>query len=477
MKILGQPYCSITESCIFTHYKPSRTNNAINLGTSVNGEPSISGAPLVMDPINSSTLYQGRLNIWKTTNATTPGTPTWAKISDFYNDPNILAGFYQAATALSVAPSNPNFIYVTVSEDGPHNPDVFMTSVGGGVGNWQKITPINVNLRMTGLAISNENPQHVWITYSGYNASYKVKESINGGNSWTDVPWINSTTSNALPNLPINCIVYEKGSNDGIYVGTDVGVYYHNNSMNGWEPFMDGLPNVVVNWLEINYSAPLLGGNKIRAATFGRGLWESDLACPVTPDINYTSTSNPNSGVLSGFYEAQNTVTFNPAGSDIFNSGSVTVRAGISIDLKATNNNKIHFTPTSTSKVHLFIHGCDASHRNSFRLASPNNSSQQNNNAEVNWPITQSDNFKFTYYPNPFTDHLHIDFMLEKNSPILVSVYNYQGQLIETLANGSYEAGEHTLVFDKTSLKPGVYFVRIDMGDKHYAKAVIKSAE
>ena len=38
---------------------------------------------------------------------------------------------------------------------------------------------------------------------------------------------------------------------------------------------MIGLPNVIVNELEIHY-----GSGKIRAATFGRGVWESDLQTP-----------------------------------------------------------------------------------------------------------------------------------------------------------------------------------------------------
>jgi hypothetical protein len=35
--------------------------------------------------------------------------------------------------------------------------------------------------------------------------------------------------------------------------------------MSEWVPFDDGLPNVIVNVLDINYKV-----NKIRAATFGR---------------------------------------------------------------------------------------------------------------------------------------------------------------------------------------------------------------
>ena len=51
--------------------------------------------------------------------------------------------------------------------------------------------------------------------------------------------------------------------------------------MTDWVPYMNGLPNVVVNELEINYNT-----QKIVAATFGRGIWESDL------NTNSVNTSN-----------------------------------------------------------------------------------------------------------------------------------------------------------------------------------------
>ena len=53
--------------------------------------------------------------------------------------------------------------------------------------------------------------------------------------------------------------------------------------MTDWVPYMNGLPNVVVNELEINYNT-----QKIVAATFGRGIWESDL------NTNSTNTNNLN---------------------------------------------------------------------------------------------------------------------------------------------------------------------------------------
>ena len=42
--------------------------------------------------------------------------------------------------------------------------------------------------------------------------------------------------------------------------------------MTDWQAFTTGLPNVQVDELEIHY-----GAGKIRAATYGRGIWESVL--------------------------------------------------------------------------------------------------------------------------------------------------------------------------------------------------------
>ncbi|MEP7128451.1 MAG: T9SS type A sorting domain-containing protein, partial [Chitinophagales bacterium] len=76
-----------------------------------------------------------------------------------------------------------------------------------------------------------------------------------------------------LPNIPVSCIAYQRNANDMLYAGTDFGVFYRNNNMSDWEPFNDGLPNVIVTQLDVLYSF-----NKLRAATYGRGIWETDLA-------------------------------------------------------------------------------------------------------------------------------------------------------------------------------------------------------
>jgi xyloglucan-specific exo-beta-1,4-glucanase len=77
--------------------------------------------------------------------------------------------------------------------------------------------------------------------------------------------------SGSLPNVPVNTIVYEHGSEHRVYIGTDIGVFYRDDYFDDWLPYMTGLPNVMVHELEINYTS-----QKLVAATYGRGIWQSD---------------------------------------------------------------------------------------------------------------------------------------------------------------------------------------------------------
>ncbi|HWY98802.1 MAG TPA: T9SS type A sorting domain-containing protein, partial [Bacteroidia bacterium] len=145
---------------------------------------------------------------------------------------------------------------------------------------WKNITgtlPVSL-VYISGIAVDPNNPQRLWVTFSGWNKIYKVFKSTNGGATWTNI-------SGGLPNLPVNCITYQPGSPDGIYLGTDKGVYYMDNTTSGWIPFNAGLPNVEVFDLKI-YSP----GNLLLAATFGRGTWETPTY--VNVGINQLSFTN-----------------------------------------------------------------------------------------------------------------------------------------------------------------------------------------
>ena len=129
---------------------------------------------------------------------------------------------------------------------------------------------------MTDLAARNTNANEIWITTTGNNGNNRVLYSSNGGTSWADY-------TGTLPNVPVYSIVCT--SDGDVYVGTELGVYFMDFAMNDWVPFYNGLPMVPVSDLfadEINGS--------IMAATFGRGIWQSDLYSDCSPLVVLSST-------------------------------------------------------------------------------------------------------------------------------------------------------------------------------------------
>lgn len=173
----------------------------------------------------------------------------------------------QSVRTIALAPSNEDYIYAATYSR-------LMKTTNSGQ-SWTSIKPGLPNYNISDVAVSDNDPNRLWVTMSEYNASNKVFESTNGGATWTNI------TGTNLPNLPVNCIVHQANANEDLYIGTDIGVYHKDNTMSDWAPYKNGLPNVVVNELEIHYPT-----NRIRAATFGRGVWDS----PLNSSSTYTNS-------------------------------------------------------------------------------------------------------------------------------------------------------------------------------------------
>ncbi|MEE9552979.1 MAG: lamin tail domain-containing protein [candidate division Zixibacteria bacterium] len=69
-------------------------------------------------------------------------------------------------------------------------------------------------------------------------------------------------------------------------------------------------------------------------------------------------------------------------------------------------------------------------------------------------------------YPNPFNSTTTIDFGLMKSSDITISIYNLLGQQIITINEGVKEAGDHSITWDASDFPSGVYFARLEAGER-----------
>ncbi len=245
-----------------------KSTNGGNNFSSINTNLSPAGSgnwvtPFKCDPNTSNTIYAGFKKIWKSTNAGI----SWSATSS-----NNISG-NSNIDEFEIAPSNSSYIYALI------NRRIFLSTNGGSTwidrSNNGNLSP---QYSILGVDIDDADPLHVVISCSGYNNSNKVFESTNGGQQWTNI-------SSGLPAVPANCAQFEGGNSNGIYVGTDIGVYFRDATTSGWVSFNDNLPNLIVNDLELLGSKDIL-----RIGTYGRGVWQSPTynSMPNPPAVQFT---------------------------------------------------------------------------------------------------------------------------------------------------------------------------------------------
>ena len=241
------------------------TNGGASWASVTTGLSSPSTYPWVtiwkQDPTVGQRLYCGLQELFVSNNLAT----SWAAVTATIPASGNIIEF-------AIAPSNNQVIYVLKSSG------VFKTTNAGA--SWINITstlPVG-SAAPQFVTIDPLDPTNAWVVFSGYSSGNKVFETSNGGTSWTNV-------STNLPNIPANCIVYVPNSSDKVFVGMDVGVYYKDALTANWTLYNSGLPNVPISDLEISPAA----ASKIRAASFGRGVYEVDIPCASNPTVSVSN--------------------------------------------------------------------------------------------------------------------------------------------------------------------------------------------
>ncbi len=76
-------------------------------------------------------------------------------------------------------------------------------------------------------------------------------------------------------------------------------------------------------------------------------------------------------------------------------------------------------------------------------------------------------------YPNPFNPSTRIRYQLPVNSYVTLKVYDAIGREVATLVNEVKEAGNYSATFDASKLSSGIYFARLQSGEKVQLKKMM----
>jgi PKD repeat protein len=256
-------YYTIYYGDIYRRYNNANEDHIAGNGT--NGITESGGwvTPFILHRTDPNTIFIGYKNIWRSNNVKA-NTPTWLKISD-----NLAGSNSNDMSVVENSPANTNILYAARSDNRLFRSDNCMDTNPS----WIDLTSsLPVVSTPTSIAAHPTDPNTVYITVG--NSVYK---SVNKGLTWTNI-------SLNLPAVHMNSIAYYKNDLEGLYIGTDAGVYYKDALMTSWVAFNKGLPaNAKITEVEIYYDNDSVSSDVIRGCTFGRGLWASDMyhAAPV----------------------------------------------------------------------------------------------------------------------------------------------------------------------------------------------------
>jgi hypothetical protein len=366
--------CSAGSSCTAASFTPPATIGS----TQVAGDAALIDAPSLLDPANTGDLLVGTCRVWRGPAQTasawtaasalsraldggaTPCTASNALIRSLAAggtstgspaaSPVVYAGM---AGALDGGGSVAGHLFVTTDANAP-SPTWTDTALPNGASTGGQFD-------VSSIVADPHDPTGgtVYATIQGFGVPL-VYRSTNFGTTWTNV------TAN-LPATPANALAVDPNSANTVYIALDGGVYVTQTistcaSTNCWSALGTALPNSPVVALAAAAALPTGDGRNglLRAATYGRGLWQTPLltaAAPAQPAVTLSPASLTFAAQQVGTQSAAQTITVTSSGNApvVFTTPAITgdfsqtnTCAGQTLAVGATCTVSVVFAPTAT---------------------------------------------------------------------------------------------------------------------------------
>lgn len=379
--------------------------------------------PFAVHPTRDSIVFVGWTGVYKTTDRGN----NWTNISG--------SAIGTSLACLTVSLSNPDYIYTS------NGTSLFVTENGGT--NWTARTAAGT---ITSICVHPTIPTKIWITTSS-SGTARVMVSTNAGATFTSI-------AGTLPAIGARSIVIDKDDpKETLYTGMNTGVYYRDNTMSDWVPYLTGLPLVAVNELDIQQSS-----RKLRVGTYGRGVWENDLVSVPVPVrwISFNGKRTTAGNQLSWKVE-ENSLTDRYELE--YSSNGVRFAAIKTMDAQAKLQNSSTLT---ASYVHTHASAGDAY----YRLKQYDKSGHYYYSDIVF--LKEAGKEQLVIYPNPVQEQLNYSIPGIAGNAI-IQVYNTSGIMLLQQNENSNTGSINTARFSA-----GQYILRVMVGDEVYQQVFFK---
>lgn len=259
----------------------------ITQSTYGNDQTSTAPIPFLLDPSAPGKMILGTCRVWRgDSNPTGPWTT--ALSNNFTKGDASSCSLDRVLTALAAGGPKVDGVGSQVIFAGDQSGRVFVTvDANSGPASWKEITskdangkPVWSGFPISSIAIdtSDDSGLTAYFTVQGFNGTAGHVFKTTDGATWTNIS--GNPTNGGLPDAPANTVTLDPANSNIVYVGTDVGVFMTTDNGAHWAEYGPAtgagpLPNVPVTKLEaINTGT----ARKLRASTYGRGMWEISLA-------------------------------------------------------------------------------------------------------------------------------------------------------------------------------------------------------
>lgn len=307
-----------------------------------------------LDHEDPNILYVGLFEVERTKNARAANVQ-WEKISSFGNSERIQKVEQCSAdrNILYVAKGNAFYRSDNVSENSPSFINLTSNLPASG--------------QVSDIATHSSNANLVYILLGS-----QIYKSDDKGSTWTNI-------TSDLPGVALLEMILDKTAKEGIYIGTDIGVYYKDTTMTNWIDYSKNLPGIRISGMDIYYGESR-EQSFMTISTDGRGFWRSllhgvDATAPVanfsvnknnlivSEELLLTNTSPEQAvssfkwiiegGTPAMSYERSPVVTFNEPGTYTITlevtNGAGTVQKSITVVVSALSAPIADFTADKTT--------------------------------------------------------------------------------------------------------------------------------